>query len=131
MTLAHKHKSTTSKIVKEMRRADGEWVRTVEHKEYRLYRLKTDHAEPQRTDWLVDYIPNTSAFTLSHTELERRLSAKVCEVCGSTKDVEVHHVRALKDIKNSKSLYDQMMIARRRKTLILCSLCHHKLHAGK
>lgn len=135
ITLAHKHRTTASKIISSMKRADGEWLRKVEGekgiREYRLYRLKTEHKVTESITWNVDELPNTAQFTLAYTELGSRLDAKTCEVCGSTKDIEVHHVRALKDIKNSKSLYDQMMIARKRKTLILCSECHHKLHAGK
>ena len=135
ITLAHKHRTSTTKIIKSMKRVDGEWVRKIETeagtREYKLYRLKTDHRKSQMADWKVDEIPNTAMFKLSYTELGRRLDAKICEVCGSAEDVEVHHIRALKDIKNSKSLYDQMMIARQRKTLILCSACHHKLHAGR
>lgn len=135
ITLAHKHRTTTSKIIKSMHRADGEWVRNVKsekgEKEYKLYRLKTDDKTSKTMNWDMNILPNTAMFSLSYTELVRRLDAEVCEVCGSTENVEVHHIRALKDIKNSKSLYDQMMIARKRKTLILCSKCHHKLHAGK
>ncbi len=32
------------------------------------------------------------------TELERRLMANTCELCGSQENVQVHHVRALKDL---------------------------------
>jgi hypothetical protein len=32
------------------------------------------------------------------TELEKRLLAEVCELCGSAEDVEVHHMRAMKDL---------------------------------
>jgi hypothetical protein len=34
----------------------------------------------------------------SRTELERRLLANTCELCGSHEDIQVHHVRALKDL---------------------------------
>ncbi|MEM5641056.1 hypothetical protein AAHB52_01065 [Bacillus toyonensis] len=43
---------------------------------------------------------------------------------------EVHHVRKLKDLKGKKK-WEEFMIARRRKTLVLCKDCHVKLHAGK
>ena len=37
----------------------------------------------------------------------------------------------LKDVAEGKALWQQMMAARRRKTLMLCTQCHHLLHAGK
>ena len=45
--------------------------------------------------------------------------------------------RKLKDLKKGRkagykpSLWQLMMIARRRKTMILCASCHDKLHSGK
>lgn len=71
----------------------------------------------------------------SHTELEQRLLASQCELCGSTEDVQVHHVRALKDLRvrgrKEKPLWMRVMAARRRKTLVVCQSCHHAIHAGR
>ena len=71
----------------------------------------------------------------SHTELEQRLLASQCELCGSTEDVQVHHVRALKDLRiggrQEKPLWMRVMAARRRKTLVVCQSCHHAIHAGR
>ncbi|MEG4501943.1 reverse transcriptase domain-containing protein [Microcoleus sp. F10-C6] len=68
-------------------------------------------------------------------ELIKRLLADECEVCGAKGDIEVHHVRALKDLKvkgrKSKPLWMQIMSARRRKTLMVCRQCHDAIHAGK
>jgi hypothetical protein len=44
---------------------------------------------------------------------------------------EVHHIRKLKDVAQGKQLWQQVMAARNRKTLVLCLQCHHLLHAGK
>ncbi len=44
---------------------------------------------------------------------------------------EVHHVRKLSDIKDGKEKWQKLMIARRRKTMVLCVECHDLLHAGK
>lgn len=69
------------------------------------------------------------------SELVTRLLADECELCGSTDGVEVHHVRALKDLRvkgqKEKPLWVQIMSARRRKTLIVCRLCHMAIHGGK
>ena len=68
----------------------------------------------------------------SRTELGQRLRAHTCEWCGrdlAETVIEVHHVRKLKDLKG-KTQWEQHMIARRRKTMVLCRRCHRKLHAG-
>jgi hypothetical protein len=65
----------------------------------------------------------------------QRLLADTCELCGSTEQVEVHHVRALKDLnpKGRSHLpeWAMRMAARRRKTLIVCRDCHENVHAGR
>jgi hypothetical protein len=69
------------------------------------------------------------------TELIKRLLADECEVCGSTEQIEVHHIRKLADLKKKgrKELPDwaKIMIIRHRKTLVLCKNCHTAIHAGK
>ncbi|HTD18844.1 MAG TPA: hypothetical protein VK667_04865, partial [Ktedonobacteraceae bacterium] len=76
----------------------------------------------------VDIAPHTLALTLSRSELIRRLNSGQCEYCETTQGpFEVHHVRKLKEIEPGKTLWQRMMIARRRKTLILCQSCHHLL----
>jgi group II intron reverse transcriptase/maturase len=69
------------------------------------------------------------------TELERRLLADACELCGSTENIQVHHVRALKDLqqegRSGKPFWVQIMAARRRKTLVVCRGCHEDIHAAR
>ncbi len=68
-------------------------------------------------------------------ELIKRLLADECEICGAKGNIEVHHIRALKDLKTKgrkeKPLWIQIMSARRRKTLMVCPQCHDAIHAGK
>ena len=61
----------------------------------------------------------------SRTALEQRLKAKVCELCGTTESdsYEVHHVNKLKNLKG-KQAWEIAMIAKRRKTLVVCKKCH-------
>jgi len=72
---------------------------------------------------------------LNRVEIIQRLLADLCEICGSSKNVEVHHVRKLADLRTKgrkeKPLHVRIMAARRRKTLVLCRHCHDDLHAGK
>lgn len=71
------------------------------------------------------------------SDLIRRLQADTCELCGSHKDCEVHHVRRLADLKQrwagrqAKPEWVTRMIAMQRKTLIVCHECHRKIHAGE
>ncbi len=79
----------------------------------------------------MDNQPNVFIWTLSRSELIRRLNAERCEYCGTGEGTfEVHHVRKLKDVAHGKERWQQLMAARHRKTLILCKPCHQKLHAG-
>ncbi len=74
-------------------------------------------------------------FWANRAELEKRLLADRCELCGSQDRVQVHHIRALKDLDNpgrrAKPLWAKVMAARRRKTLVVCKTCHEDIHAGR
>lgn len=72
------------------------------------------------------------------SELEKRLLAQVCEQCGATRAtdrIEVHHIRALKDLEKytgrEKPQWVQIMASRKRKTLVLCHTCHMDIHYGR
>ncbi len=69
------------------------------------------------------------------TELEKRLLADICELCGSHENISVHHIRALKDLhqkgRREKPRWMQVMASRRRKTLIVCWKCHMDIQHGR
>lgn len=76
------------------------------------------------------------SFTWSQrSELEKRLLADTCELCGSQEHVEVHHIRALKDLQRQgqeeRPAWAHIMAARHRKTLVTCQKCHNDIHAGR
>lgn len=73
-----------------------------------------------------DTIPRTVTITGGRNSLMERLKLQVCELCGATDKLEMHHVRKLKDLKG-KSDWEKRMIARRRKTLAVCQKCHAKI----
>jgi len=77
----------------------------------------------------------TTRLKPTHSELLKRLLANTCEICGSTKHIQVHHVHALKDLKvkgrKEKPLWMQIMSARKRKTLVVCKKYHDAIHQGK
>jgi group II intron reverse transcriptase/maturase len=69
------------------------------------------------------------------TDLLQRLLADACELCGSSDQIEVHHVRALKNLRpyrgsGSQPEWIKLMIARQRKTLVVCRACHDAVDHG-
>lgn len=72
-------------------------------------------------------------------QLMKRIGANVCELCGKeTSDLQIHHVRKLKDIvkkyrKRGASVpyWVRMMGVIKRKTLVVCHGCHVGIHNGK
>ena len=64
-------------------------------------------------------------------EFEERLKAKVCEVCGCTDSdsYEIHHVNKVKNLKG-KADWEKVMLAKRRKTIVVCHKCHMRIHHG-
>jgi Reverse transcriptase (RNA-dependent DNA polymerase)/Type II intron maturase len=71
----------------------------------------------------------------ARSELIQRLLASRCEMCDTTGQAEVHHIRALKDLtpkgKRAQPAWAKRMAARRRKTLVVCRACHEVIHAGR
>jgi group II intron reverse transcriptase/maturase len=71
----------------------------------------------------------------TRTDLEQRLLADTCELCGSHQHVEVHHIRALRDLtkrgRAEKPAWVRAMAARHRKTLVVCRTCHTDIQHGR
>ena len=75
-------------------------------------------------------MPNIEMFLFGRSELMERLNRNACEYCGKEGGyMEAHHVRKLKDVKEEPG-WKQVMIAMRRKVLIVCTECHDKIHHG-
>jgi Type II intron maturase len=70
----------------------------------------------------------------TRTDLEQRLLANTCELCGAQEHIEVHQIRALKRLQASgrspKPRWVQTMAARQRKTLVVCRTCHGDIQHG-
>lgn len=79
--------------------------------------------------------PPTAMKWNRRSELVERLLADICELCGGTDQCEVHHIRKLSDLnqpgRRPKTEWEQVMVARRRKTLVLCRQCHLAVDTGK
>ncbi len=141
-TLAHKHKSSVSK----MARKYGSTVHTPigprkcleaqvlrKNKKPLIARFGGIPLKSTLKTTIKDqYLGRMS---LDRSELEQRLLAETCEICGSNSNIEVHHIRKLSDInvrgRKPKPDWMHLMAARQRKTLVLCRKCHDDLHAGR
>ena len=142
-TLAAKHKSSARK----MRRQYKSVVDTEHGPRVCLKVVKQrDNDKPPRVAYfggiplkrqrqavLVDQQPQR--YQSGRNELIKRLEADVCEMCDSTVGVEVHHIRALRDLnvkgRREKPKWVQIMAARQRKTLVVCRTCHMDIHHGR
>ena len=69
------------------------------------------------------------------SEVVQRLLADECELCGALGNCEVHHVRKLADLsrpgQGNKPPWVKRMATRRRKTLVVCQICHQTIHHPK
>ena len=132
-TFATKYRTSMREMIARLRIGKEFGVRFTDKKgkqKTRLFYNEGFARKPVQKTAAVDVIPNTVKYS-STTSLRDRLSARQCELCGRTGvDIEIHHVRKLKDLQG-KNYWERFMIARNRKTLALCIDCHKKLHNGK
>ena len=132
-TIASKRKRSLTNVVTDLKRPNEHYLRyrfKDEWKTISIFQLK----HMSKSVEAKDELPLTAYLLHSGTELIRRIEAEQCEYCGNLdKPVEVHHVRKLRDLKSKPHLerWEKVMIARNRKTLILCISCHNLLHQGK
>lgn len=131
-TLGAKHKSSVAKIICKYK--DGKsWSIPYKTKEGKKRARVATYQDCAQTKKCEDKIPNLTVQHLhSRTTFEDRLMAHKCELCGTTasQHYEVHHVRKVKDLKG-KAVWERIMIAKRRKTLVVCRECHKQIHGKK
>src|SRR6266446_4333704 len=69
------------------------------------------------------------------SEIVERLLNDTCEVCGGKANIQMHHVRHLRDLnkkgKREMPLWMQIMIMRKRKSIPLCKGCHDDVHHNR
>jgi group II intron reverse transcriptase/maturase len=89
----------------------------------------------RKTAYSKDTVP-LRVIAGTKSELLTRLLKNECELCGQTADLEAHHVNKLKNLrkkwqgKRQKPQWVQFMIARRRKTVVVCRTCHQQITSG-
>jgi group II intron reverse transcriptase/maturase len=143
-TLAAKHDSTVSKMAakhrakietpKGLRTCFEAVVHRGEGRKPLVARFGGIPLRRQKTAVLQDRQPGRWESTRPK-ELILRLLAGQCEVCGQTENIRVHHIRKLADLNTisqpEKPEWAKIMAKRRRKSLVVCSTCHDKIHSGR
>lgn len=132
-TLAGKHKCKTGRIRTMYKDGLGGWSILYQTKsgKKRCYFAKYGDCKEawNPTDQLSRA---TVRFAYTTTTFEERLSANICELCRATnaERYEIHHVHKVKDLQG-KETWEQIMIAKRRKTLVVCESCHKLIHGKR
>ena len=128
-TLARKHQMSISKIIKKYRFGKS-WAIPYEtktgEKQMQIARF-TDIKQKQGKKY-ADKIDIMAEPKYGFNALEARLKANKCELCGAENaEYEIHHINKLKNLKG-KAEWEKVMLARKRKTLVVCKQCHYKIH---
>ncbi|MBQ3299116.1 MAG: group II intron reverse transcriptase/maturase, partial [Ruminococcus sp.] len=76
----------------------------------------------------VSELPQYTRYVKPNT-LKQRVECHTCELCGKDcRNLEIHQVKKLKDLKGN-SEWEIIMRKRRRKTLVVCPECHKQIHS--
>lgn len=129
-TLAFKHRCTIGKIKEKFSDKKGGWCIPYETKKGMKHLYLSKHSDCAKGKEASDTIPGmTMIHKHTRSTFESRLKAKTCELCSCTesRQFEIHHVNKLKNLKG-KEPWEVMMIAKRRKTMVVCYECHKKIH---
>ena len=129
-TLACKHKSSISKVIEMFKDGNGGWGIPYMTKKGWKRCYFANYADCKGNANSSDIIKDVARmYNQSVTTLEKRLKAHTCELCGTAESdhYEVHHVNKLKNLKG-KQPWEIVMLAKRRKTLVVCQKCHHEIH---
>ena len=141
-TLANKYKTTVNKIFKKYkttRETDGQSYKVLQTE------VKREGKKPliayfggfklgfKKDAIIEDALPTGKVYSIK-SQLIDRLLKDTCELCESRGNVEMHHVKKLKDLENNgrkeKPEWMKRMMAMRRRTLAVCLECHTKIHSG-
>ncbi len=124
-TIANKHKSSVRKIIRQYK--DGKtWSIPYETKRG-TKRIRPIKIADCKRGYTNDIVYKRKKYNWK-TTIRQRLNAHVCELCGtgSADLYEVHVVRNMNELGNSD--WENAMKKLRRKTLVVCSKCHNRIH---
>ena len=86
----------------------------------------------QKRAVIVDRV--ASPIVIRNKELIKRLMSGRCEVCKQKGEIRVRQIRSLADRGKSRALppeWVDIMVKRRRKTIMVCNVCHGAIGIGK
>lgn len=143
-TLASKYKTTCRKVYRRF----GATIENDEGEKRKVIQVKVSRSTSQSpltthfgavslkwNKWVSINDNLTVPIWSKRSEVEQRLLAQTCELCQSQERIEVHHVRKLADLQHKCNTelpeWKKRMIARRRKTLVVCHECHQKIQYGR
>lgn len=133
-TMAHKYKSSKYKMYRKYKKNKKIKVKYKNSKgEVKFVELYHEGFAKKRVNNKneIDIKFNPLKYA-TRTSMSQRLQANKCELCGKTEgNFEIHHINKMKNIKNGKSQWEKLMIARKRKTIVVCEECHLKIHGKK
>lgn len=76
----------------------------------------------------VNELPQYSKYLIPNN-LKKRIERHTCELCGNDcRNLEIHQVKKLKDLKGNTA-WELTMLKMRRKTLAVCPECHKLIHS--
>jgi len=142
-TLAKKYKTTCQKIY----RRYGATIQT-EDGDCKVLRVTIEREPPKKplttpfgavslrwNKWVRINDAPTKPLWSGRSEVVERLLAQTCELCGSHEHIEVHHVRKLADLASKGQAnppsWKRRMVARQRKSLVVCRSCHEQIQYGR
>jgi group II intron reverse transcriptase/maturase len=142
-TLAKKYKTTCRKIY----RRYGATIKT-EDGDRKVLRVTIDRDPPKKpltthfgavslrwNKWVCINDAPTKPIWSGRSEVVERLLAQTCELCGSHEHIEVHHIRKLADLasqdQSKPPSWKRRMMARQRKSLVVCRSCHEQIQYGR
>ena len=102
-------------------------------KKYKIFRPENLRMLPENKRFRVSENTNIDQL-LSQSwsnSLTRTQFDEPCAICGTLDNIEIHHIRSVKDVRVKTRTYAQWVGAFSRKSIPLCKVHHNMLHAGK
>ena len=102
-------------------------------KKYKIFRPDNLKMLPENKRFRVNENTNMDKL-LSQSwsnSLTRTQFDEPCAICGTLDNIEIHHIRSVKDVRVKTRTYTQWVGAFRRKSIPLCKVHYNMLHAEK
>lgn len=126
MTLAHRHRSSCTKIIAE--KGNFLTVRKPNGKET-SFPYRSEWSTEQRS-WKLGYTFK-NIYDVYQRKFTRSYLESPCCVCNSTEKVEMHHVKHVRKMNERTEGFTKLMSLLNRKQVPLCKNCHQKVHRGE